>query len=47
VEPARPVRTGGVDILCVRVTLPTNVGNAFQGAGTAATFRFDALPVAG
>jgi hypothetical protein len=44
---ARVLKTGDVEVLCVRVFLPASAGNAFQGAMTTASFRFDAQPLAG
>jgi hypothetical protein len=44
---SRALPTGGVDVLCLRVALPSSAGNEYQGARTTATIRFDAQPVAG
>ena len=41
----RALPTGGVDVLCLRVTLPSSAGDAVQGARTTATIRFDAQPL--
>lgn len=38
----RTVAAGANEVLCVRATLPSGTGNAFQGATTTATFSFDA-----
>jgi hypothetical protein len=42
---ARALPSGGADVLCLRVTLPSSAGDAVQGARTTATIRFDAQPV--
>ena len=38
----RSLAAGISEVLCVRATLPSGTGNAFQGAATTATFTFDA-----
>jgi spore coat-associated protein N len=38
----RTLAAGTNEVLCVRATLPSGTGNAFQGATTTATFTFDA-----
>ena len=38
----RTVAASGSEVLCIRATLPSGTGNAFQGAATTATFSFDA-----
>jgi predicted ribosomally synthesized peptide with SipW-like signal peptide len=38
----RTLTAGSSEVLCLRATLPSGTGNAFQGAATTATFSFDA-----
>jgi predicted ribosomally synthesized peptide with SipW-like signal peptide len=38
----RTLTGSGSEVLCIRGTLPSGTGNAFQGATTTATFSFDA-----
>jgi predicted ribosomally synthesized peptide with SipW-like signal peptide len=38
----RTLAGGASEVLCFRVSLPSNTGNAFQGVSSVATFTFDA-----
>lgn len=38
----RTLAAASAETLCFRISLPSNTGNAFQGATTTATFTFDA-----